>query len=359
MALHLGERKARLEAHGDGDRVDRRVGARVEHRRRDAIPVRDWVDDLLRRLISCLVGAPAPSLATAQIDRLYDRRRHIAWRHHQRHPQRELIAGLSHRLLVLDLHHYGLVRPDIGDGVGEDVWPLLFHQARFPACGLGLLVERAGAFAILDVADDNAIADHHLERIDGAGLRQRIDVDRLDPAVRRVMEDLADAGARGRAGDQHVDIGGDERSLDVAVVLALEQQRAGARLGRRHEASAKGSADSLRRAREKCRNCNDIDEEKSEDGERGAQQRRIRTRRGVAQPPRSDDGLTSCTHACRSLRIGACRSASCLRRGTDSERHVRDCSAKRRLTRTATAGLCLAGDGPVRICEGLCGWIPD
>jgi hypothetical protein len=75
---------------------------------------------------------------------------------------------LAHRLLVFDLHHHGLVRPDIGDRVGEDVRPLLLDQARLLAGRLGLLVGVAGAGAVLDVADDDALADHHLQGVDRA-----------------------------------------------------------------------------------------------------------------------------------------------------------------------------------------------
>ena len=46
VALHLGEREAGLQAHGDGDRIDRRVAARIEHRRRDAVAIRHRVGRL-------------------------------------------------------------------------------------------------------------------------------------------------------------------------------------------------------------------------------------------------------------------------------------------------------------------------
>ena len=79
-------------------------------------------------------------------------------------------------------------------------------SAAFWPLRLGLLVDHAGLLPLLDVADDDAVADHHLQRVDGAARRQRIDVDRLDPVLGRVAEDLGDAGAHGRAGDREVDV---------------------------------------------------------------------------------------------------------------------------------------------------------
>ena len=72
--------------------------------------------------------------------------------------------------------------------------------------------------ALLDLADHDAVADHHLERVDRAVLRQRIDVDRLDPVLGRVVEDLRDAGADGRPADREIDVDAEPRRLGVAVV---------------------------------------------------------------------------------------------------------------------------------------------
>jgi hypothetical protein len=99
-------------------------------------------------------------------------------------------------------------------------------------------------------------------RVDRAAFGQRIDVDRLDPAVGGVVKYLGDAGARSRTGDDEIDVGGDERRLDVAVVLALEQQGAGAHLAGRHEYGhgfgRRTLCGCLRRSGQKCRNCNEI-----------------------------------------------------------------------------------------------------
>ena len=89
--------------------------------------------------------------------------------------------------------------------------PQLLHRL-FGAPALGVLV-----------------ADHHLHRIDGARLGQRIDVDRLDPAIGGIVENLRDAGAHHRPADREVDVGAEPRGLDIAVVLRPQQQRAGAR----------------------------------------------------------------------------------------------------------------------------------
>jgi hypothetical protein len=50
--------------------------------------------------------------------------------------------------------------------LGEDVRPLLLQQARLVAGALGLLVDDARLLALLDLADDDALADHHLHGVD-------------------------------------------------------------------------------------------------------------------------------------------------------------------------------------------------
>ena len=99
-----------------------------------------------------------------------------------------------------------------------------------------------GLLPLLDVADHDAVADHHLQRIDRAARRQRIDVGRLDPVLRRVAEDLRDAGADRRAGYGEIDIDAEPRGVGIAVV-GLEQQRAGARLAGLGEGGLRASAD--------------------------------------------------------------------------------------------------------------------
>ena len=93
------------------------------------------------------------------------------------------VARLVHRLLIFDLHQHGFAGPDIGDRVGEDVRPLLFGERRLLSVLLGLLVDDARLLPLLDLADHDAVADHHLERVDRAAFRQRIDIDRLDPIL--------------------------------------------------------------------------------------------------------------------------------------------------------------------------------
>ena len=122
VALDLAEREAGLQAHRNRHRIDRRMRARVEHRRLDAGAVGHRIVDL----------APAEPVGP-EVDGLHDRCGIVARRHDQRHAQREHVARLAHRLLVFDLHQHALARSDIGDGAGEDVGPLLFEQ-RSP-CG--------------------------------------------------------------------------------------------------------------------------------------------------------------------------------------------------------------------------------
>ena len=188
MAFHLAEREAGLQMNRDPGRIDRRVLRGIEHRRRDAIAVGDRIN---------MARAPAVA-AGAEVDALHDGCGIIARADHHRHPQRKLAAVLLHRLLIFDLHQHGFSGADIGDGIGEDVRPLLLGQRGLAPGPLRLFVDRAGLLPLLDVADDDAVADHHLQRVDRAAWRQRIDVSRLHPVLGRIAEDLRDAGADGR-----------------------------------------------------------------------------------------------------------------------------------------------------------------
>src|SRR4029077_18397900 len=129
-------------------------------------------------------------------------------------------ARLMHRLLILDRNNDGLVRADIGDRVGEDVRTLLLHQRGLLTGSLRLFIELARLLAVLDVGDDDALADDHLERVDCAAFGQWVYVDTLDPAVGRVVEDLGDTTTRGGAGHHDVGVRSDQRRLDGALAPA-------------------------------------------------------------------------------------------------------------------------------------------
>ena len=196
VALDFAERETGLQAHGDLGRIDRRVVRGVEHRRRDAVAVRHRIG-----------RGRAPSAAVAaKVDALHDRRGIIARADHHRHAEGKRIAGLMHRLLIFDLHQHGFAGTDIGDRVGEDIRPLLLGQRRLLPVLPRLLVDHARLLPLLDLADDDAVADHHFQRVDRAAFRQRIDVSSLHPVLRRVFEDLRDAGANRRARDRQIDV---------------------------------------------------------------------------------------------------------------------------------------------------------
>ena len=173
VALDLAEREAGLQPHGDAGRIDRRVRRGVEHFGRDAVAIRHGIG----------FGRTPAAAVGPEVDALHDGCGIVARGDHHRHPQRELVAGLLDRLLIFDLHQHGFAGADIGDRVGEDVRPLLFGQRRLLSVLLRLFVDDLGLLPLLDVADHDAVADHHLQRIDRAARRQRIDIDRLDPVL--------------------------------------------------------------------------------------------------------------------------------------------------------------------------------
>ena len=221
VALDLAEGKARLQPHGDAGWIDRRVGRGVQHFRRDAVAVRNGIG----------FGRTPAAAIGPEVDALHDGNGIVAGGDHHRHPQRELVAGLLNRFLIFDLHQHGFAGADIGDGIGEDVRPFLFGQRRLLSVLLRLFVDDARLLPLLDVADHDAIADHHLQRIDRAARRQRIDIDGLDPVFCRVAENLGDAGADRGTRYGEIDIDAEPRRIGIAF-FGLQQQRAGARVAR-------------------------------------------------------------------------------------------------------------------------------
>jgi hypothetical protein len=192
----------------------------VKHLRRDAVAVRHWIRSH---------RAPAAAIGP-YVYALYHWCWIVARANHQRHPQGELITGLMNRLLIFDLHQHGFAGADIGNRVGEDVGPFLLGQGSLLSVLPGLLVNDAGLLSLLDIADNDAVADHHLEGIDRAAGRQRIDVSRLHPVWRRVTENLCDAGPDRRTGDGEVDIDSEPGRVGGAAIIALQEQGARARV---------------------------------------------------------------------------------------------------------------------------------
>ncbi len=229
VAPDLAEREAGLQAHRDAGRVDRRIPGGVQDCRGDAIAVGHGIG---RR------GAPAGAVL-AEVDALYDRCRIVARSDHQRHAERIFIAGLVHRLLIFDLHQHGLAGTDIGHRIGEDVRPLLLGQRGLLARAARLLVDHASPLPLLDVADDDAVADHHLQRVDGTIGGERIDIGGRDPVPGRIAEHLRDAGAQRRTRHGDVDVGAEANRLGGGAVL-LQQQAARPRLARLEQAGLFG-----------------------------------------------------------------------------------------------------------------------
>jgi len=152
MTPDLAERKARLQANRNAGRIARRILRGIQHGRRDTVAIRHGVGR---------GGAPARAI-WAEVDALHDRRRIVARPDDERHAQRIFVAGLVHRFLIFDLHQHGLAGADIGDRVGEDVRPFLFGECCMLAGLARLLVDDACLLPLLDVAGDDAVADHHL-----------------------------------------------------------------------------------------------------------------------------------------------------------------------------------------------------
>ncbi len=115
--------------------------------------------------------------------------------------------------------------------------PLLLEKSRLLTFGLCLLVDLARFLTRLDLALDEALADLHLQHVDGGILRQRKDVGALDPALAGILETLRDLDARDGAGDVHLHIGLQARCLDEeAGLLGGKEEGAAVDVVRPHEA---------------------------------------------------------------------------------------------------------------------------
>ena len=141
-------------------------------------------------------------------------------------------AAQAHRRLIFDLDQHRLARADIGDPVGEHVRTLLLDQSGALARRLGAFVYFGGLGAAPYLADDDALADHHAQRIDRGILRQRVEIGRRRPLPAGVAERLDDAGAGDRPADMDFIMGAEPDRGDVRPAARVQHQRAGAdRLG--------------------------------------------------------------------------------------------------------------------------------
>ncbi len=220
-AFDGGEREPRGKADLDRYGIDRSVAAGVEVGGLDAIAIGHGVGD-----------GSAPTVG-AEIDGLHEGLRIVAGRDHERDAQGKLGAGATNGLLVLDLDDDRLARADVGHGVGEDVGALLLDQGRLAAFRLGALVDDLGGVALLDGAEDDALANHHLQGVDGGALGQRVDVDGLDMRGAGVGEHLRDASTGCGAGDGDVIVGAETGGFDVAAIGGTQQEAAGTHLAGR------------------------------------------------------------------------------------------------------------------------------
>ena len=126
-----------------------------------------------------------------------------------------------------------------GDRIGEEVRPLLLDETGAAAFGARRLIDRPGLGPRLDLADDDAVADHHLEIVDRAVVGQREDVNGLDPAVAGVAEHLGDPATHGRPAHRKIDVRAEPHGFGEARAVGIADEEA-ARLhgARRHGLAA-------------------------------------------------------------------------------------------------------------------------
>ena len=175
----VADREAGIEVHRQGDRIDLRILARIQHRGFDLLAIRHRVGD-------------RKAAATLEVDSLNNRVGIVAGGNDHWEAEREGAITHADGFLILDLNHHRFARSDIGDLIGEDVGPLLFEKGGLLAFRLGLFVNVSSFLSRLDLAFDQSFPDLHLQPVDGGILRQRKNIGAFHPAVRRVFEPLGD-----------------------------------------------------------------------------------------------------------------------------------------------------------------------
>ena len=154
-----------------------------------------------------------------------DAGRQVARAHHQWQAQplvADAVDGAVFDLLAnLQFDDDPLVRADIGDSASEHVRSLLFEQGGALPRRLCLLVGTRRLFPRLDLGFDDALADTHAHAADRGVVRQREQVNGLEPPIARILEVLFDPRMGNRTGHLDADVGVHQRQRSSATVGIL------------------------------------------------------------------------------------------------------------------------------------------
>jgi hypothetical protein len=152
---------------------------------------------------------------------------------------------------------------DIGNRVGEKIWPFLFKQGRRLAAGLCRFINDLGFLPFLHFADDHPVSRNDLQRINRRVLRQGEHIDAFNKSVRRVFKALGDNGAGRRARYRHIEIRGEPRRFKIFPAFRrFEQQASGLHIVGGHKgelcfARPRLAKDRQRKHESQSKNCND------------------------------------------------------------------------------------------------------
>lgn len=127
------------------------------------------------------------------------------------------------RFDVADLDDDLLAGHDVRNGLRENIRPFLIKQAGRFAFGFRRFIDLAGLFAFHYLSANDALPDLHCHVVDGAVLRKRKCIDRLDGLGKTVLKFLNDPHAGDKAADVRPDVCGFQRTCAEFGAFLLER----------------------------------------------------------------------------------------------------------------------------------------
>ena len=103
--------------------------------------------------------------------------------------------------LIFDLHHHSFMGPDVGHGIGEEVWAFLFQERCCLSLALGGFIDDLGLFLFFHLADDDAVSRNDFQCVYCCTFWKGKHVNAFHPAFRWIGEALGQHGAAGRTGN--------------------------------------------------------------------------------------------------------------------------------------------------------------
>src|SRR6266849_7466982 len=146
----------------------------------------------------------------------------VTWSDHHRKDKFIRTVFVFQSLDITDRNLDLLTGQNVGDGLGEDVWPLLIQQAGGLTAGFRGFIDGFGFFAPQNFAAHGAVADDHGHVIDRRILRQGKRIDRFNLFRERIFKLLRDDYARKKSANLRFYIRMFERTISLWLAVWIE-----------------------------------------------------------------------------------------------------------------------------------------